>query len=232
MSADARDPWLLLDSGAGDCALNMALDEALLEFAPETRQPVLRFYGWTQPAASFGYFQHIAEIEFVTSLRPLVRRPTGGGLVPHDADWTYSVAIPPAHPWYELRAAESYERMHVWIQSAFRLLGIPTELAPCCRQELPGQCFAGYEKSDVLRLGKKMAGAAQRRTRTGLLIQGSVQPPPPGVSRQEWQDAMIQSGATAWNFDFEPLALPPALRERVEFLASAKFSRDEHNRRR
>lgn len=232
MSGGAIDPWLLLDSGPGDCAFNMALDEAMLEFATETRQPVLRFYGWTQPAASFGYFQRIAEIEFATSLRPLVRRTTGGGLVPHDADWTYSVVVPPHHAWYELRAPESYERMHRWIQSACGLLGVATELAAGCREELPGQCFAGYEKSDVLRLGRKMAGAAQRRTKTGLLIQGSIQPPPPGVSRMQWQDAMIQCAASAWNFDFEKRALPPALNERAEILVKDKFSRDDHNRRR
>ncbi len=232
MNAGARNPWLLLDTGTGDSAFNMALDEALLEFAPETNQPVLRFYGWTQPAASFGYFQHIADLEGATHLRPLVRRPTGGGLVPHDLDWTYSVVIPPSHPWYELRATESYERMHLWIQSAFGTLGVATDLATDCRQEVPGQCFAGYEKSDVLRLGRKLAGAAQRRTKAGLLIQGSIQPPPPGMARVSWQDAMIQFAASAWSFNFEKLVLPPALQARTELLARGKFSRDEHNRRR
>ena len=88
-------PWYLLKTGAGHYAFNMALDEALLHAAPRLGQPVLRFYGWTEPAASFGYFQKHAEIERMTLLRPLVRRPTGGGLVPHDADWTYSLVFPP-----------------------------------------------------------------------------------------------------------------------------------------
>src|SRR5689334_12695358 len=68
-------PWFFLNSGPCDAAFNMALDEALMEFAPQLGRPVLRFYGWTQPAASFGYFQHHAEIERTTKLRPLVRRP-------------------------------------------------------------------------------------------------------------------------------------------------------------
>ena len=229
MNATPPNQWLLLDSGACDFAFNMAMDEALLEFAPESGQPVLRFYGWTQAAASFGYFQHIADLERVTPLRPLVRRPTGGGLVPHDADWTYSVVTPPNHPWYELRAAASYERVHQWIQAAFNSLGIATELAPCCRKEIPGQCFAGYEKSDVLRFGKKIAGAAQRRTKTGLLIQGSVQPRPSGVPRAQWQEAMVRA-LTGTNF--EVLKEPSTLRERAKFLAKEKFSRDDHNRRR
>src|SRR5262245_18868683 len=111
--------WLLLRSGLGDPAFNMALDEALLDAMPRLEKPVLRFYGWTSPAASFGYFQKYSEVERATALRPLVRRPTGGGIVPHDADWTYSLVFPPDHPWYAFTAVESYQRVHQWIQSEF-----------------------------------------------------------------------------------------------------------------
>lgn len=83
--------WLLLHSGLCAPAFNMALDDALLEAMPRLQTPVLRFYGWTEPAATFGYFQKIAEVEAATLLRPLIRRPTGGGIVPHDADWTYKI---------------------------------------------------------------------------------------------------------------------------------------------
>lgn len=230
--AATTDSWFVLDSGPCDYAFNMALDEALMEFAPELPRPVLRFYGWTQPAASFGYAQKISEIETVTKLRPLVRRTTGGGLVPHDADWTYSVVIPPNHPWYALRATESYERMHRWIQSGFASLNIATELAPCCRKEIPGQCFVGYEKSDVLRFGSKIAGAAQRRSKTGLLIQGSIQPVPENLARAQWQSAMTHAAVREWSVQFQPLELPPALCTRVAALVQEKFSQDAHNRRR
>ena len=111
--------WLLLRQGKHAFDYNMALDEALLESAPELGRPVLRFYGWTEPAASFGYSQRWAEIEKLTVLRPLVRRPTGGGLVPHDKDWTYSLVFPPEHFWYRLKAAESYRRVHEWLRDAF-----------------------------------------------------------------------------------------------------------------
>jgi len=86
--------WLLLNSGRCGSTFNMAMDEALLEAMPRFGQPVLRFYGWSEPAATFGYFQKFAEVERLTKLRPLIRRPTGGGLVPHDADWTYSLVFP------------------------------------------------------------------------------------------------------------------------------------------
>lgn len=183
--------WFFLNSGASTAAFNMALDEALLESISHLGAPVLRFYGWAQPAATFGYFQHFAEIERTTLLRPLIRRPTGGGLVPHDADWTYSLAFPPGHEWHALRAEESYRSVHEWIQRAFTKLNVATEVAPCCKKTTPGQCFVGYEKFDLLWHGKKIAGAAQRRNKLGLLIQGSVQPPPVGLKRDDWQAAML-----------------------------------------
>ena len=65
-----------LSSGTCESAFNMAMDEALLENASRFEAGLLRFYGWRQPAASFGYFQRYAGVERATRLRPLVRRPT------------------------------------------------------------------------------------------------------------------------------------------------------------
>lgn len=224
--------WLWLESGPGQPAWNMALDEALMVSAPHLRHPVLRFYGWTEPAATFGYFQKIADLERVTPLRPLVRRPTGGGLVPHDADWTYSVTIPPHHPWYHLRAPESYARLHAWLRESFALLGVPTELAPSPRKELPGQCFVGHEQSDLLWHGRKIAGAAQRRTKTALLIQGSIQPQPPAVSRPAWQQSLLAAARTAWSAHWQPLPPTQDLLDLAHRLAAAKYARESYNRRR
>ena len=222
--------WRAINSGQCDAAFNMALDEALLESVSRLGSPVLRFYGWTQPAATFGYFQHFAEIESTTLLRPLIRRPTGGGLVPHDADWTYSIAFPAGHEWHSLRAEESYRRVHEWIQRAFTHLDVQTELAPCCKKTAPGQCFVGYEKSDLLWHGKKIAGAAQRRNKLGLLIQGSVQPPPLSLQRSAWEDAMRQTtpAATNWN----ELIVAGDLLTLADGLVNEKYSQSLYNQKR
>ena len=115
--------------------------------------------------------------------------------MPHNADWTYSLAFPAGHEWYALTAIESYRRVHEWIASSFAELKVQTELAACCRKSEPGQCFVGFEKFDVLWQGKKIAGAAQRRNKMGLLIQGSVQPPPLSLERAAWEAAMRDIGA-------------------------------------
>jgi lipoyl(octanoyl) transferase len=218
--------WFWLNSGKCDPAYNMALDEALLEAVARLRSPVLRFYGWTGPAVTFGYFQKYAEVERTTSLRPLIRRPTGGGIVPHDADWTYSLVFPPGHEWYSLKAVDGYRRIHEWIRSAFARLDMVTELAPKSHPAGPGQCFVGYEKSDLLWHGKKIAGAAQRRNKSGLLIQGSVQPPLP-LARAAWQQAMCDVGQMAskikWS-DFEP---DGPLCQRADALVRQKYSQRE-----
>jgi lipoate-protein ligase A len=225
-------PWYLLESGPGPPPFNMALDEALLEAMPRLARPVLRFYGWTESAASFGYFQKYADVERLTSLRPLGRRPTGGGLVPHDADWTYSFAVPPTDPWYSLTAVESYRRVHEWIQAAFGRLSVPTDLAPACHKGQAGQCFQGHEKFDVLWLGRKIAGAAQRRTREGLLIQGSAQPPPLALAKTHWQKALCDAARSQYGADWVRFEPDGPLGQRAQDLDRQKYSQAGYNRKR
>jgi len=225
--------WLLLQSGPGAPALNMALDEALLESMSRLGRPVLRFYGWTEPAATFGYFQKYADVERATRLRPLIRRPTGGGIVPHDAGWTYSLAFPPGHEWHSLKAEESYRRVHEWIQAAFAKLKVATALASAASPDPGrGRCFVGHEKSDVLWHGRKIAGAAQRRNKLGLLIQGSVQPPPVFLPPPDWQKAVCHVGRAEFGAEWSGFAPDKTLRERAGFLARQKYSQPAFIRKR
>ena len=231
--------WLLLNSVKCGAAFNMALDEALLEAMPRLQKPVLRFYGWTEPAATFGYFQKFSEVAAATRLRPLIRRPTGGGIVPHAADWTYSAIFPPGHEWHSLKAEESYRRIHDWLRLAFAEMKVETELAlekkaesGKRKAEIPSACFTGYEKSDLLWHGKKIAGAAQRRNKLGLLIQGSVQPPPVRLARPDFELAM--RGVAEKNFsvswmDFSPDA---KLLETSAKLAQEKYAQVGYNQKR
>ncbi len=209
----------------------MAWDEALLQTVQDLGRPVVRFYRWTEPAATFGYFQKFHEIEQLTKLRPLIRRPTGGGLVPHDADWTYSLTFPPHDPWYELKAVESYRRAHEWIRAAFQAMELTTELAACCRKEAPGQCFIGAEQFDVLWQDRKIAGAAQRRTRDGLLIQGSIQPPPE-ARRATFEKEFGEVARKNWGVDWKPLEVTAELAGRVRKLVREKYSQRGYNERR
>jgi len=209
----------------------MAWDEALLEEAPQLGNPVLRLYSWAEPAASFGYFQKFAEIERMTTLRPLVRRPTGGGLVPHAADWTYSLVFPPIHSWYRLKAVESYRCLHEWIQAAFEKTGFGTCLSPGSLKESQGQCFIGAERFDVVWQNRKIAGAAQRRTRHGLLIQGSIQPPP-GLGRADWEEAFCSVARQQWGVEWQRFEPNDVIQRQAEKLTKQKYATRQHNERR
>jgi lipoate-protein ligase A len=226
-----KDPWYLIREGTREPASNMAFDEALLEAVHELARPILRLYGWAVPSATFGYFQKYEEVASWTELRPLIRRPTGGGLVPHAADWTYSLVVPPQHPWHQLRAEESYRRTHAWISSSLRQLRIPSALAATPIHMGPGQCFIGAEKFDVLADGRKIAGAAQKRNKFGLLVQGSLQPSPEW-KRGDWEEALIRCGSERLGAEWTDLLPSEAIIARTETLVREKYGTTEYNQRR
>ena len=166
-------------------------------------------------------------MEALTGLRPLIRRPTGGGVVLHDeAEWTYSLTFPPAHPAWQLKAEESYRCVHEWVRHAFEVCGVATELCPETRATGPGQCFVGAEKCDLLFNGQKIAGAAQRRNRDGLLIQGSVQAKPTGIDREAWEIAMLAE--SDWS-EWQPGG---SFIDESTSLAKRKYAADVHNQKR
>ncbi len=222
-----------MQDGSAAAAWNMAVDDLLLQKVAAIGHPVLRFYSWNEPAATLGYFQHFADVASWTSLRPLIRRPTGGGLVQHDRDWTYSLIFPPSHPWYQLRAVASYQALHDWIRRSFEILGTATQLSDCCQKDVVGQCFVGAEKFDLLMDGKKIAGAAQRRTRDGLLIQGSIQNIIQRVDQSQWQQAMRQVTPLAdQEVNWRPLAWNPSWADATKNLVNTKYGRPEYNEKR
>ena len=84
--------------GKNCAAMNMAIDEVILLSQKAQPCPTLRFYDWTQPAFSFGYFQDIAAAVDVQACRAdgieLVKRMTGGGTVVHGWELTYTLILP------------------------------------------------------------------------------------------------------------------------------------------
>jgi lipoyl(octanoyl) transferase len=152
--------------------LNMAIDEILLS---TTRSATLRFYQWNESAISFGYFVRFDEARVVAGNRALVRRWTGGGIVPHGEDLTYSIMIAANDGTFSLPSRMIYQRVHDALSCALREVGIAALLTEKNEPKLSEACFANPVISDVIENGKKIAGAAQRKTRTGLLHQGSIQ---------------------------------------------------------
>lgn len=165
-----------------DAAVNMATDLHLLRTSVAGSIQV-RFYGWSRPCWTFGYTQSWDSIQ---TQRPdevleCIRRPTGGGIVDHRFDFTYCLVIPNNHTWWRSRVYDVYEDLHRLVAVALANEGATTRLLDCrerrntVRSKVEA-CFDSPAVSDVMdtRTNKKLAGAALKRTREGLLIQGSI----------------------------------------------------------
>lgn len=151
----------------------MALDEAMMLAATE---PWMRVYRWDQPSISIGFSQPVDVVPEEYRAWPVVRRWTGGGVVVHDGDWTYTLAMPSADSLSQQRAADAYRWVHEAMVLALTEAGFGGgELQPESTSDGMGVCFIEPAKFDVVWQGNKIAGAAQRRARSGYLHQGTIQ---------------------------------------------------------
>jgi len=228
----------LLPRTDGTAAANMARDLLLLESHPRAEVPRLRLYGWSEPAHTFGISQRWEEWRpQVPSPSVLVRRPTGGGVVSHLDDWTFALALPATHPVCALEAILSYAVVLGSLAEALRLQGLDIAQVPmpegprgyrsptmCGRRPEPHDLVAGAD-------GRKVAGAAQKRTRDGLLLQGYVDRG--SLPRCDWSRlgrdfpaALAGALGGRVNPVDDPLPGSPALAE-----ATARFASAEWNRR-
>jgi lipoate-protein ligase A len=185
--------FIALPNAFGDAETNMAIDAALLVSMP-VGLAAFRHYGWLGPAVTFGYAQHYNKVvsrlasdhvpvEPAQDSATLIRRMTGGGIVDHRNDWTYALILHSSIPAASSPATDLYAQIHDAISQSLAKIGIDSRLAPCPRHceelpiasDIPSHCFATPAANDVLHPGgKKIAGAAMKRSRQGLLIQGSI----------------------------------------------------------
>ena len=151
----------------------MALDEVLLETADAVW---LRVFAWEGPWVSFGYSQSLGTVRPLAGERPLVRRWTGGGVVEHDRDWTFSLMVPRSDPAAALRPSLFYQELHQAVGTALAAAGVEARLAGEEDVVEGPACFTAPAAADVLApTGSKLCGGAQRRARNGILHQGSIQ---------------------------------------------------------
>lgn len=229
------EAWDFWPDGAHGPALNMALDEALLESAPARVRPLLRFYRWNGPAMSIGYVQR-----FPATPRPgfaVVRRPTGGGIVFHDHDFTYSVVIPAAHRLAGLDRLQSYGFINAAVLAGLACCQVTGALATA---EIPKSvdrdtmvCFRTPTRYDIMDGKRKIAGSAQRRTRHGILHQGSIHfGGELTVRRDALAQGLLDGFRKAAFAEFAVLAPTAELLARANVLVQERYGTDHWNHRR
>ena len=177
--------WRLIDTGSMTGAENMAIDEALLAcFDPEKSLPILRLYGWEPPAFSFGKFQNPGETISLDKCRSdgvqVVQRITGGGLLYHGEELTYSLVCPADFVAAAPGVKNGFFYLTSFLIDFYRTLGLEALYAADYyrdTKQLGGRsalCFAGTESCDILVKGRKIGGNAQRRLKNVIFQHGSI----------------------------------------------------------
>src|SRR6185369_10479554 len=185
INTDTAPTWRLIVTSPLSGAENMAIDEALLRsFDPESSLPVLRLYGWNPPALSLGRFQKAAEVLNLERCRQdditIVRRITGGGVIYHADELTYSIVCAPGQIPPAASVKDSFRVLTGFLLAFYRRLGLDAayalDVAPAgtCLGERTAFCFAGKESFDILADGCKIGGNAQRRTKRLIFQHGSI----------------------------------------------------------
>ncbi len=173
----ALQRWRFLDSGALDGAENMAIDAGLTDRARDTGEAVLRVYAWATPTLSFGRHESVRGRFDPEALRlagvGAVRRPTGGRVLMHQREVTYSVTAATDE---EEPLRESVTRINALLLGALQRLGVPAAAAPPGRSTRPGgaACFAEPSGGELVVGNRKLVGSAQLRDRGALLQHGSI----------------------------------------------------------
>ena len=230
---------LRLDTASYDAAGHMALDEAVLDSA-EPGCCYFRHYRWAGRAphgATFGYFIPWALAESRVQGRypggdvPMVRRPTGGGVVFHDGDLTFSFVFPWPEP---LTPALVYKSIHLGVQAGLKTCGLASRLWTRREAQAPRvSCFEGPEPMDLTHAdGGKFLGGALRRRRGVGLYQGSLRPEGFSAPRGVLRRAMEEGVALQWRVRLracEPGPRTTALAGRLE---RERYRTEEWNRKR
>lgn len=245
-------PCRLIVDAAAAGTWQMAVDEVLLESAAERHVASLRFYRWSKPTLSLGYFQSFGDSQRHPPSRncPLLRRQTGGGAILHDRELTYCLAVPVAHP-LAADATRLYLAVHEALRGALASFDVATTLRTAQQETSaagePFLCFQRRTRGDVLLGGNKVCGSAQRRRRGAILQHGSLllatSPRAPELAgilelcgKSPAEQLLVESWATAIG---ERLGLAPVAGrltelelDKVRALAREKYGTAGWNKRR
>ena len=198
------------DSSPRTPAGQMACDEALLH---SCEMPVLRVYRWAAPAVTFGYAQRLAAVQPLARRLPVMRRWSGGGMVFHGSDVTLALAIPASEAAASGSSRDIYSAIHEGLLPAIQ------KTLPDARLVLPEECRCGpvcFESPvafDIIAGASKICGGALRRSKAGVLYQGSLHLP--GAVPAELANSLAVEVSR-----FEKAA---ALQASIDKLASGKY---------
>lgn len=173
-------PWKVLVKGPLSGEENMGEDVKMFELQRESNSvPVVRLYRWVVPTVTYGRLQPRGAAEAfaaISGAKAVVQRPTGGGMVFHDSDLSFSVVWRRGHPTLPPCIKNVYRLFHEAIAKELRSVGISVSLHQTegSKRTPPGSCYQEFSRDDILWENKKIVGGALRVTSWGRLYQGNI----------------------------------------------------------
>ena len=181
MSRAFKKEWeVILDKKPLSGSLNMAVDDYLFQSLGDKPKTYLRFYRWEKPTVSLGYSQNIQKVVDVNSCQKLgidiVRRMTGGKLVLHHKEVTYSLCSSDIKAFTSM-LMDSYRIISQALMRGLEKMGLKPNLAETPpssykRGDLP--CFSYPAQNEIEIKGKKIVGSAQKRAGSKFIQHGSI----------------------------------------------------------
>lgn len=243
MAVNDRVRCRLIHDDGHDGNFNMAADQWLADWAAESGQTALRFYSWSEPTLSLGYFQKLADrnLHQPSQKCPVVRRSSGGGAIVHDRELTYSFATP-IRDRLQASAGQVYDLFHQTLLDTLANLKISTRLAT--KRDVASAvtnaflCFERRSVGDVILGTRKVCGSAQRRHANCLLQHGSVlvtkteyAPELPGITDLSQRDLDVVTLKANWidrisderGFDVETSGFSRAEVAKIRGIADRRF---------
>lgn len=155
---------------------NMRIDKELFDSFDDNSLPIFRLYSWEQ-SCTIGMSQKFEDIEDIQMYKDnYAKRITGGGVLFHGNDISYSIIIPTSYM-QGLSVKKSYEKLCSFLLKFYKELGLDAKYAKDDENIILTKdpyCQVGFEPYDIVIDSKKIGGNAQRRDKTTIFQHGSI----------------------------------------------------------
>lgn len=209
----------------------MAADEYFCQAMP--RRYLLRFFNWSKQGITFGFSQKRSEIQSMLSnedlLIDITRRPTGGGLVFHKTDLTFSFIF--YNPG-EFNPYSVYEKLHTAASESFAKEEIKLEISTSKTTNYkvsgpPMNCFSKPVEKDLMISGRKVLGGALRKFSDYMLYQASFQIPDARERSKFYSLLFARAFSKAYEIDWKAYETREYDMEKIREIAYNKYCKRE-----
>ncbi len=228
----------IVEANSSSAQKNMEKDIFLLQSLEENPRSILHFYNWESLSVTYGYFTNPSRLLYTEQMKKegidLAKRPTGGGVIFHIWDLAFSLLVPRSSPFFSENTLQNYAFVHKGVfealSSCFPLLEGSEMIEEDFEAKSPFSssfCMAKPTKYDLVYRGKKLAGAAQRKTRFGFLHQGSLSLFMPEEEKlKRWvKDSEVISSIMNHSYFFEDTQEKEKIQDRVKASLINTFSK-------